>query len=178
VLSKEARPGTERVETGGREQLDFRRGIPPLDDEAKWALGRFPDRTYIHGSFILNMPTSRDHGRPARYVVKVFDEQPQSAGHSEARDECDWTEEVVYTTPAGRKQIKFQIAGEAGAVRQIELEEVTEMAGKTTLKRLLRLDREASGRLIDVVKALEHIPVDGTEDTVRLEVVPDHVVPV
>ena len=72
-------------------------------------------------------------------------------------------------SPAGRKQIKLQVAGEAGAVRQIELEEVVEVGGKHEVKRLLRLGREDSGRLIDLVKALDHIPVDRAEETIRLD---------
>ena len=150
-----------------RLRFAFRDDVP-ASDEARWALGRLPDRIYINRSFPLNLPASRDHGRPARYVVKVFDEPaPALEGSDTSKDE--WTEEVVHVSPAGRKQIKLQVAGEAGAVRQIELEEVVEVGGKHEVKRLLRLGREDSGRLIDLVKALDHIPVDRAEETIRLD---------
>jgi hypothetical protein len=43
-------------------------------------LGRLTDRTYIHRTFPLTLRWSRDYGQPARFVVKVFDCWPPTAG--------------------------------------------------------------------------------------------------
>lgn len=136
-------------------------------DEATWALGRLPDRTYIHKTFPLRLPASRDYGMPARYVVKVFDD-PLDA-ESPGDGDLEWEEHVVQRTPAGRRQIKLQIAREAGQVRQLELERVVVAGGEATVESLLTLDRDGAGRLIDLIRALDHIPVDGTETTVRID---------
>ena len=147
---------------------DFRRGIPPPANEATWALGRLPDRTYIHATFPLRLPGSRDFGQPARYVVKVFDEPAERMQPGDTSGGLEWTEEVVHTTPGGRKQLKLQIAREAGQVRQLQLERVTTTEGGS-IEPILTLDREAAGRLIDLVQALKYIPVEGGEETVRLD---------
>lgn len=144
---------------------EFRRGVPNPPTEATWALGRKTDRTYLHRTFRLQLPTSRDYGKPARYVVKVFDEGSERLDTSD--EDLEWREEVVHTTPAGRKQVKIQIAGAPGEVREIQIERVT--ASGDDVENVLTLDREASGRLIDVIQALPYIPVEGDEDTVRLD---------
>jgi hypothetical protein len=144
-----------------------------LDDDqpslAEYALGRRPDRTYLHASFQLQLPTSRDFGEWARYVVKVFDEPTEWIDRSDPSSGLEWTEEVVYETPAGRRQVKFQVAREAGRIRQIEIEQVRLVGGVPQLDQILRLDRDAAQRLIDVVTALPHVPVEGGESTVRID---------
>lgn len=40
---------------------------------------------------------------------------------SDTSSSVEWTEEVVYETPRGRRQVKFQVAREAGRIRQIEI---------------------------------------------------------
>jgi hypothetical protein len=141
----------------------IRRGVKP-PDEATWALGRRTDRIYLHAAFTLGLPGSRDFGQPARYVVKVFDD----ASPSDDTD-LDWEEAVVQTTPGGRKQIKLQIARQAGNVREIHLEHVDTTGGTPKMEKLLTLDREGAGRLLDLVRAIEHIPVEGGESTVRID---------
>jgi len=147
----------------------FRRGVPGRPTEATWALGRLTDRTYIHRAFRLALTTSRDYGEPARYVVKVFDEPSAVLHPSDVSSELTWTEEVVHKTPAGRKQIKLQIARAAGEVRQIQVQRVTTGGKEARLETVLTLDRAASTRLIDVIQALPYIPVEGNEDTVRMD---------
>jgi hypothetical protein len=71
-----------------------RRGVPSASSEAAWALGRRPDRTYLHRTFTLPLRTSRDYGQPARYVVKVFDETPARS----TSIDLDWEEAVIHTT--------------------------------------------------------------------------------
>lgn len=146
-------------------RLNF--GPSEAPNEVTWARGRLPDRTYIHATFTLDLPASQDYGQPARYVVKVFDE-PNPPLDEKQYPELDYTEEVVHTTPAGRKQIKLQIAREAGLVRKIQIQRVP--TGDTTkLENLLTLDREASSRLIELIQTLQYIPVDGGEPTLRLD---------
>ena len=74
----------------------------------------------------------------------------------------------MHSTPAGRKQIKLQIAREAGLVREIQIQRVP-TGDATKLENLLTLDREASARLIDLIQTLQYIPVEGGESTVRLD---------
>jgi hypothetical protein len=132
---------------------------PEPANEVVWATGRMPDRTYLHRSFYLNLPASQDYGQPARYVVKVFDEllvQDLPSG-----DEYETEVHVLMTTPGGRKQMTIQLVRESGNVRQIQIQQVpTEPTGKK-LKTLLTLDRQGSQRLIDVIKSLDSIPIEG-----------------
>lgn len=136
---------------------------PFAANEVTWAQGRLPDRIYVHKSFALDMRNSQDHGEIARYIVKVFDDTPREATASDDREE--W---VIMTTPAGRKQLKLQVAREAGRVREIVLQKVPTDPANTRLETLLTLDREASARLIDLVRALEYIPVEG-DKSVRVD---------
>jgi hypothetical protein len=145
----------------------IRRGVPKPPDEATWALGRRPDRTYINASFTLNLPASRDHGQPARWVVKVFDEPSGSPGTENT--DSDWEDAVIQTTPGGRKQIKLQVARDAGNVREILLERVTVSGDSPEVETLLKLDREAARRLIDLVRAIEHFPIEDGEATEHID---------
>ncbi len=147
--------------------FDFGDELPP--NEVTWARGRLPDRTYLHATFELDLRASQDYGQPARYVVKVFDEP---AGHTAPGDTSgglEWTEEVVQTTPGGRKQIKIQVAREAGQVRELLIQRVPTSGDATKLENLLSLDREGAARLIDLVRNLRYVPVEGGERTVRLD---------
>jgi hypothetical protein len=71
-------------------------------------------------------------------------------------------------TPAGRRQVTFQVARHAGEVRQIEIERVRMWGGEPRLESVLRLDREGSRRLIDLVETTKHAPVEGG-DTTRID---------
>jgi hypothetical protein len=141
---------------------------PP--NEVTWARGRQPDRTYLSKTFALDLRASRDMGQPARWITKVFDEQPNT-GTSETEDsELEWTEDVVSSTPAGRKQLKLMVAREFGQVRELRIELVpTSPTSATKVEQLLKLDREAAGRLIELVQSLPYIPVDGALTSVRLD---------
>lgn len=139
---------------------------PEPANEVVWATGRMPDRTYVNRSFYLNLPASRDYGQPARYVVKVFDEPlvQDLSGDTELETEVH----ILMTTPGGRKQIAIQLIRESGNVRQIQLQQVPAEATSTKLKTLLTLDREGSRRLIDVIRSLDSIPIEG-EASVRID---------
>lgn len=132
-------------------------------NDVTWARGRLPDRIYVSRSFALDMRNSQDHGQRARYITKVFDEVPLEAAAAVEREE--WT---VMTTPGGRKQLKLQVARESGQVREIVLQKVPSDPASTKLETLLTLDRDASARLIDLVRALDYVPVEG-EKSVRVD---------
>jgi len=132
-------------------------------NEVSWARGRLTDRIYVSRSFELDLRASQDHGQMARYVTKVFDEQPFETQPDSQREE--W---VVMTTPGGRKQLKLQVARDSGRVREISLQKVPTDPESTKLEPLLTLDRGASARLIDLVRALDYIPVEG-ETSVRVD---------
>lgn len=131
-------------------------------NEVVWANGRMPDRVYAYRSFIAQH--GRDAGYPARYVYKVFDEREDL----DADDNWEWTEYVVSTTPGGRKQLRLEVARHAGAVRQIVLQRVPTDPNSDKVEQMLRLDRDQSTRLIDLVKALDAIPPEGNE-SVRVD---------
>jgi len=137
-------------------------------NEVTWARGRLTGRTYLHATFTLDLRASQDYGQPARFVVKVFDESGVVLTKG-ADPDLEWTEEVVMTTPGGRKQVKIQVARESGHVREIQLQKVPISGDATKLETLLTLGRDDSARLIDLIRALDYIPVEGGESTVRLD---------
>lgn len=134
--------------------------------DAGYARRRLPGRTYASKSFPLRVTRSRDYLQPARFVCKVFDEDDQDRLDPAAPD-IEWTEEIVEETPGGRKQIRVQLAREAGQVREIQIQRVPR-SGRS-VERLLTLDRDGSRRLIDLVKALDYIPVEGDSERIRVD---------
>ena len=128
---------------------------PTEPNEVTWAAGRLPTRTYASRSFV--MAFGQDAGHQARYVHKVFDEITSQ----DDDDDWEWEKHVVSTTPGGRKQLEFNVARSAGAVRKIRIQKVPSSGYMDKLEHVLELDREQSTRLIDLVKALDSIPVEG-----------------
>jgi hypothetical protein len=112
--------------------------IDPID-ETTAAQGRVDSRTYFSRSFDLQRPNSNDNNQPARFIYKVFDPETESFILREADD---W---VLKETPAGRYQIRFLVAREAGNVKQIWIE----------------LSQPEVGRLIELVKLLDAVPPEG-----------------
>ena len=139
------------------------------EDVATYALGRRPWRTYFSRSFPLGLSTSRDSGQWARYVTKVFDEPAAWIERDDPSSGLEWTEELMRVTPGGRRQLKFQIARAAGEIRQIDIEQVQTVGGRPHLQRILRLDREAARRFLDLIETVKHVPVEGGKDTVRID---------
>lgn len=133
----------------------------PEPNEVTWATGRLTTRTYASRSFVMTF--GQDAGQQARYIHKVFDESP-----AEDDDDWEWTTDVVYSTPGGRKQIELNVARSAGSVRKIRIQKVPTSGDVTRLEPVLELDRDQSTRLIDLIKALDSIPVDG-EGTVYVD---------
>lgn len=133
----------------------------PEPTEVTYAEGRYTTRTYASRSFTMQF--GRDQGQPARYVHRVFDEVV-----TEDDNEWEWTNDVVYTTPGGRKQLELQVAREAGAVRKLRIQKVPTSGDRTKLEPVLELDRDQATRLVDMLKALDSIPIEG-ESTVHVD---------
>jgi hypothetical protein len=124
-------------------------------DEATFAQGRLPGRTYASTSFIINRPSSRDLGQPARFVHKVFDTD------GETRVVYDGTEWLISETPRGRYQIKLLVAREAGAVKELWIQRVPSAGSPENVKVLANLRREDAGRLVELLRNLDCIPIEG-----------------
>lgn len=143
--------------------------MPDFDDsfeddatETTFAQGRLADRVYASRSFPLKRTNSTDDGTPARFIAKVFD-----PGH-ETEVVQDGTEWVVRTTPAGRYQFKLLVAREAGNVKELWIQRVPGSGDATEVKVLLNLAQPEAGKLIELLKALDSIPVQG-DQTVRVD---------
>jgi hypothetical protein len=141
--------------------------LPEPPNPVTWAEGRLPHRTYIARSFILNLPASQDHGQPARYITKVFDEQVDDDPPSVDEDTVI-EEHVIVTSPAGRKQLQLQVARESGNVRRLVIQKVPTNPASDKLEVLLDLGREPAQRLIDLVRMLDSIPAEGST-SVRID---------
>lgn len=135
-------------------------------NEVTFARGRLTERTYVSRTFRLDLRASADYGQPARFVSKVFDESPTTLDRDTPG--IDWEDMVISTTPGGRKQIKLQVAREAGQIREIQIQKVPADPTAERMDVLLNLNREQSARLIELVRSLDYIPADGSK-TVRLD---------
>ena len=133
----------------------------PDPNEVTYAEGRLTTRTYASRSF--TMAFGRDSGQPARYIHRVFDEVV-----SDDDDEWEWTNDVVFTTPGGRKQLELQVARAAGSVRKLRIQKVPTTGDLTRLETVLELDRDQATRLLDMLRAIDTIPVEG-EGTVHVD---------
>jgi hypothetical protein len=136
-------------------------GDTPKPNEVTFAEGRLTTRTYASKSFTAAF--GRDQGHPSRYIYRVFDEVV-----TDDDDDLDWTNEVVFTTPGGRKQIQLQVARSAGTVRKLRIQRVPTSGDLTRLETVLELDRDQSTRLIDMLRAIDAIPIEG-ESTVHVD---------
>ncbi len=133
----------------------------PEPNEVTFAEGRLTTRTYASKSFTAAF--GQDQGHPSRYIYRVFDEVI-----ADNDDEWDWTNQVVFTTPGGRKQIQLQVARSAGAVRKIRIQKVPTSGDPTRLENVLELNRDQATRLIDMLRAIDAIPIEG-ESTVHVD---------
>lgn len=130
-------------------------------NDVEYAERRLTTRTYVSKSFSWKF--GRDIGEPGRYIHRVFDEVP-----SDDDPDWEWSTEVVTKTPGGRKQLELQVARSAGVIRKIKLQKVPTSGDLTKLEPVLELDREQSARLLDTLRALDSIPIEG-ERTVRVD---------
>ncbi|GGR57832.1 hypothetical protein J2S40_003398 [Nocardioides luteus] len=130
-------------------------------NEVTYARGRLTTRTYVSRSFTAAI--GQDVGHPSRYIYRVFDEV-------EAKDSegWEWTNHVVLETHGGRKQLQLQIARSQGAVRRLRIQRVPANGDETKLERVLDLNRTQARSLIDLLRAVDDIPIEG-ETTVHVD---------
>ena len=132
------------------------------EDEAVYAQGRSPERTYASRSFPVKHPQSQDFGQPARFVYKVLDGEEASELILEGGQ---W---VVSETTGGRVQIKLLVAREAGAVKELWIQKIPTSGSTDKVKNLLNLKREQAGVLLELLRNLNLIPIEG-ETSVRVD---------
>jgi hypothetical protein len=132
------------------------------EEETTYAKGRLPGRTYISKSFLIDRNASRDYGQPARFVQKVFDTE------GESRVVFDGSEWLIAETPAGRYQVKLLVAREAGVVKELWIQRVPAAGSPDKVKVLANLRRDDAGRLIELLRNLDCIPVEG-DHAVRVD---------
>ncbi len=134
----------------------------PALTETDYAQRRLPERTYVSKSFPVPQRASRDYGQPARFVYKVFDPEGESQA---VYDGSEW---VVSETEKGRYQVKLLVAREAGAVKELWVERVPANDAQGQVRVRLNLGRDDANRLIQLLRNLDHIPVEGGH-TVRVD---------
>jgi hypothetical protein len=131
-------------------------------DETGYAKARLPSRTYVSKSFPLKRSNSSDDGSPARFICKVFDPETESTL------ELDGEGYTIRETPAGRYQIKLLVAREAGNIKELWIQRVPTATSSANVTNLLNLKQPDIGRLVELLKALDAIPIEG-ETTVRVD---------
>lgn len=161
--------GDSRWSGNGPEQPPPWGDLSPADEflfaeptETDYAQGRLSERTYVSKSFPLNQPASQDHGQPARFIHKVFDPEGESQA---VYDGSEW---VISETDKGRYQFKLLVAREAGAVKELWIQRVPTNGSPGQLQPRLHLRRDDANRLIQLLRNLDHIPIEG-EKTVRVD---------
>jgi hypothetical protein len=96
--------------------------------ESYFASQRSTDRFYASKSFTIDRVMSSDHGQPARFVHKVFDNDVES------RVDLDGEEWIISTSPGGRVQVKLLVAREVGRINELWIQRIpTTGQGKTTV---------------------------------------------
>ena len=131
-------------------------------DDTIYAQRRLPGRTYASTGFVINRPSSRDFGQPARFVHKVFDTD------GETRVVYDGTQWLISETPKGRYQVKLLVAREAGAVKELWIQRVPPVGSSENVKVLANFRREDAARLVELLRSLDCIPVEG-DQAVRVD---------
>lgn len=127
-------------------------------NEVTYAERRLPTHIYISRSFDLSFGS--DKGAPGRYIRKVFDE-----AYTDDDADWEWEKHVVFETPGGRKQLELNLARSVGRVRKIRIQKVPTSGDLTKLEPVLTLNRDQSNSLIDLIKALDSIPIEGDTTT-------------
>ncbi len=110
----------------------------------------------------MQRTNSDDDGSQARFVYKVFDPL------GETILDYDGEEWLIRETEAGRYQFKLLIAREAGNVKELWIQRVPAAGAHGSVRNLLNLKQPEVGRLVEFLKNLDAIPVDG-ETSVRVD---------
>jgi hypothetical protein len=124
---------------------------------------RLPERTYGTRSFDLHRPGSRDHGKEAMIVRKVFDQD------LDVEIEVQAGRWVLYRSPGGRVQVEILIVGEPGNIKELVIQRVPSPGHSGAIRTILSLsDADAIERLSDLFQHLDAIPMQ-REATVRID---------
>ncbi|CAL8979480.1 hypothetical protein CELL_03197 [Cellulomonas sp. T2.31MG-18] len=135
----------------------------PADDETYYAQGRVPGRTYASRGFSINVPESRDFGKPARFAYRVLDVDEQSMV---SLDGHEW---VVAEAPGGRYQFKLLIARDAGQIKDIWIQKIPAPGASGRARTVLNLKRDDAMRLAEFFRAIDAMPVDSGVAGVRVD---------
>jgi hypothetical protein len=134
-------------------------------DEATWMTGRLPGYTYASTSFPLKRPGSDDHGQPARFIIKVYDDDGQEDGSVELDGEV-WP---IETASAGRAQIKLLVARQSDHIKDLWIQKLrTAKDGQLTAGNVLHLDGRDAESLAELFRNLSYVPITG-EGTTRID---------
>lgn len=129
-------------------------------DDTTYAQGRLAGRTYASKSFVINRPFHVTSA--ARFVHKVFD----TDGESQVVN--DGTEWLISETPKGRYQVKLLVAREAGAIKELWIQRVPPVGSAENVKVLANFRRKDAARLVELLRNLDCIPVEG-DQAVRVD---------
>jgi hypothetical protein len=133
---------------------------PP--DETTYAQGRQPERTYISSTFPLQRNGSPDDGQPARFIVKVFDADPD---YKVEQDGEIW---ILQGGPQQRYQVRFLVAREAGNIKQILIDRVPNRGSTDKIETVLTLNRADISRFRELVQLVDVTPTEGPS-SVRID---------
>ncbi|MCO0634140.1 hypothetical protein GQ85_33575 [Rhodococcus rhodochrous] len=139
--------------------------LPGPKTEADFAALRNLGRTTIGKSFPLQFGSRSDIGAPTRTIWQIISEDADCAPNRRGEEE----EVTLHQSPKGRVQVKARVVRDRGRVAELRFEKVTGRANDDAkLEKLLSLDEEAAGRLIELCYVLKGIDPTG-EDTLKLD---------
>jgi Domain of unknown function (DUF4263) len=125
------------------------------DDEAVYAQGRLPSRTYLSKAFAITRGKPDDIGKDARFVYKVIDQEEVDEPML-VLDE--W---VIRRSPGGRTQVKFLVMGEPGNIERIWIQQVPGIGFGGQVSTKLALEGDDARRLAELFRLVESVPLEG-----------------
>lgn len=131
--------------------------------EEDYIENRLPGRTYISKGFESSKPGSSEKGVPARFVVKVFDDD--GAKGDVTLQGKEW---LISETPKRRYQVRFLLAREKGHVQDLYIERIEGPANDRKQYTKFHLNGQQAATLIKLLSNLGNIPLKG-EDSVRID---------
>lgn len=129
---------------------------------ADYARGRLVEFNYYYKSFSLKGWWGDDAGYPGRFVYQVY-ECPDDVD-LDVSENLEWSE-ITLSEEGTRKQVRILVGREMGRVLELKFQRVPPTGD---LKGLFTLKGEDCARFVELVRSLEYLPVDGTEDGQRI----------
>jgi len=127
--------------------------------ETHFAQARLPDRTYASRTFGYPRTNSSDHGQPARFAYKVFDNGVESTLNFVGEE---W---LISETPGGRVQIKLLLCRDAGNIKELWIQKVPAPGHSGAVQRILNLKGSDIRTLVDFFKLIDQMPITGGQTT-------------